>query len=293
MNDFSPIFLHDIRFRFLDTTIFELFDLKCLCSSFDDRTINILFGCALFNHNSVLGFRVIDDMTMHFWNLLAFIYIDNLGLFSYNVTVSVLDGASIYESFMSGLIFGNFLLSSHNVTFLILNNFNFSLYLLIVFELVGGDCLNSLLSLMNFDCVLFVFNLSDFGFGFNYIPICIFNNAFLNYFGFSFFLDNIFFVLKHRTILTTFNLNCVLLLSNQYTVYVDNLVGFNHGDFTFLFDYFWFMLVHVTIIMTFDFDNVSLHSYDFASRIFNCVSVYKGCFSLFFNQLLFMGMGIS
>lgn len=293
MDDCCTVFLNNICFSFLDSTIFTLLNLECLCCSLDDRTIDIFFWGTLFNHDFVIRFWVIYDMAMDFWYFTALVHVNNLSLLSYDVTISVFDRASVNESFMALFILSYSLFSPHDVTLLVLNYFNLTLDLLIILDLISRNCLNFLLLLTDLHCILFVFNFGYFSFRFNNISFGILYNSFLNNFNFAFFLNHIFLMLEHRPIITSFNLNSILLFPDQNSVNIDDLISFNHSSLILLFNYFWFVFMHISVFLTFDLYDISLDSNDFTARIFNCVSVYKRSFSLLLDQLLFMGMSIS
>ena len=178
-------------------------------------------------------------MAVYLWSLFIFSNVYYFSLLSYHFTICIFYCASIYKSFISLFILSYFLLPTHHISLLIF----YYLYLVFYFllslqsDLISIDSLNKFLFFPYFHSVFSILNFSNFCLRFYNLSFTIFNNISLYNFGFTFFLNNIFFMLKHRSIITLLNLNRVFFFSEYNSIWIHYLVSLHHSHPTILLNY--------------------------------------------------------
>lgn len=154
-------------------------------------------------------------MAVYLWALFIFSHMYYFSLLSDHFTICVFYCASVYKSFLSIFILSYFLLPAHHIALLIFDYLYLVFYFLFSLQsnLIRIDSLNKFLFFSNFYSIFSILDFSNFCLRFYNLTLTIFNDISLYYFGFAFFLNNIFFMLKHRSIITLLNLNRVFFFS--------------------------------------------------------------------------------
>lgn len=154
-------------------------------------------------------------MAVYLWALFVFSNVYYLGLLSDHFTICIFYCASVDKSFLSLFILSYFLLPTHHISLLVF----YYLYLIFYFlfslqsNLISIDSLNKFLFFPYLHSVFSILNFSNFCLRFYDLPFIIFYNVSLNNFGFAFFLNNIFLMLKNRSIISLLNLNRIFFFS--------------------------------------------------------------------------------